>query len=130
MTRIIRDRESRILPEGVHQVVIAKIDEVSHPADPERTHMQVELVAIRPNTGTKKYVRFWTPPTLHEKDRLKPLAEAAYGRNLNREEVRKGIDIDSLIDLPLVIEIKEVIGRSGRHISKVVKMMPVTARKV
>lgn len=125
MPRIIHERDSRILSQGVHHVTIARIDEVSHPSDPERPQLQVELVSVRGPKNGKKYVRFWSPPTLDDKDKLKSLAEAAYGRSLTRGELFGGIDIDSLIDLPLKVEIKETVGRSGRHYSKVVRVMPI-----
>lgn len=115
---------SRVLPAGTHPVRVVSIQSVENIRDATKEQLEVTLELVGASNHESSSVRFWTSPILHPQGKLLPFIEAVISRPLSSEELRDGLDVDSLINKELRVVVKNAISQAGKSFSKVVDFLP------
>jgi hypothetical protein len=116
-------------PEGLHSAVL--VDAVDHGKvlTPYGTFRKVglrfQIAIINPEDGKRFLVIRRCNVSLHEKSTLRKFVEALLGRRLSARDARAGVDLETLVGAPCMLQVVHAKQPDGRIYANVENCIPL-----
>jgi hypothetical protein len=111
--------EPALVPNGVYQATLTKVTQF------ENNYGQRIGFEFTLDSGEK--VMRSTSPVLSDKGQLTNVLCGLLGRELTREEVEQGIDVEALIGICCQVLVMQARSKSGALFSNIEKVLPAKA---
>ena len=109
-----------LCPEGVHRAIIANVEEREHEAYGQQIQITFELDDLSQSDGSPMLVFKSCSFKLTPKANLTKAVEAILGKTLTNEEATEGIDLETLVGIPVQVVVNHQESQSGGNLYSVV----------
>lgn len=109
-------QKATVVPDGLYQATLTKVTQFSNVYG-QRIGFEFTL-----DTGEK--VMRSTSPVLSDKGQLTKVLEGLLGRELTRQEIEGGIDVDSLVGTVCQVLVVRAKSKAGAVFSNIEKVLP------
>ena len=106
MSLIVKRKRFELPPEGLHQAIVASVEEVHHEEYGDQVRFRFDLVELKQEDGNPMMVFRSCSFNFSPTSKLTKSVEGILGRALTSDEAEGGFDLETLVGLPVNIVVK------------------------